>query len=268
MLYASNSFVPNHKLEDSDVCFLGVPFDSTAFAQGNQRYGPLLIRNALKNTVSYLPDLKIDPFEELKMTDLGDLDWVPGSFEETSKRLKETLEDIEHRNQDVFKVFLGGEHSITLPIIEYLKPKTIIQFDAHLDLSEKFRGNKYAHNTWAYHAKNELDVDIYNIGGRSYTAEEEKLGAIKDSIKQINDIREPVYVTVDMDVFDPSYAPHTGFTEENGLKPNKVFNELDHLFEYDVIGTDICEISSRKIGNRTSSLAAKTINRILANLLE
>ncbi|MFP4116952.1 MAG: arginase family protein [Candidatus Aenigmatarchaeota archaeon] len=266
MLYARNSFTTNYDLDEADVCFLGVSFDSTALAEGNQRFGPTLVREALKTKISYVPQKGNNPLKELKICDLGDLDWVPGSFEETSKRLKDTIKSIFEENEEVFPVFLGGEHLVSLPIVEELKPKTVVQLDAHLDRAEEYQGNEYAHNTWVSKVE---DVDFVQVGCRSYTEDQDDGEDYMDLEKAKEKIRkagEPVYLTVDMDVFDPRYAPDVGFPEENGLSPDQVFEILDEVFEKKVVGMDVCEVASKELNNRTAHLAAKTILRALSNL--
>ncbi len=265
LLYASKSFVPEYPLEEADVCFLGVPFDSTAGAVSNQRFGPLLIRQSLKNIITYLPERRKNPFRELKICDLGDLDVVFGDYEETAFRLKDTIKSILRINKKVFPVFMGGEHLMTLPIIESLKPKTVVQLDAHRDLVKREK-EKYAHNTWAYYASNE-GFNLVQIGARSWDEQEErhfKKFLVKEDLKKI---KEPVYLTIDMDVFDPSYAAETGFHEPGGLSPSEVFRIIDRIFKKKVIGMDIMELSSKILNTPTSSLAARTILRALSNLI-
>lgn len=265
LLYTSKTFVPEFSLKESDICFLGIPFDSTALAVGNQRFGPATVRYALKNVISYIPDKNKNPLKNLKVCDAGDIDVVYGDFEETSFRIKDTINSILKINPKVFLLTVGGEHLITLPVVEALKPKTIVQLDAHRDLVSGDK-EKFAHNTWAYFAAN-LGFKIVQIGARSWEEIEEKNMVrfkIKDSIKNIEG---PIYLTIDMDVFDPVYAPDTGFKEPNGLTPKEVFELIDSVFKSGkVIGMDVVEISSNKFNNPTSELAARTILRALSNL--
>ncbi len=264
LLYTSKSFVPEYPLKDADVCFIGIPFDSTAGAVSNQRFGPVLVREALKNIVTYIPEKRKNPFKELKICDIGDIDVVLGDYEETSFRIKDTLDSIKKKNKNIFPVFVGGEHLTTLPIVEYLKPKTIIQLDAHMDL---VRGDKekYAHNTWAYYASNK-GFKIVQMGIRCWDEQEEKMHKKLNIKNDLKNLEGPVYITIDMDVFDPAYAPDTGYREPKGMKPEEVFKIIDSVFKKKVIGMDIMEISSRKINNPTASLAARTILRALSNI--
>ncbi len=268
MLYTRSSFTTGYSLDEADVCFLGIPFDSTALAEGNQRFGPVTVREALKTRISYIPEKKSNPFGDLKISDIGDIDWVPGSFDRTSERVKDTLEDVQDRNSDLFFVFIGGEHSVTLPVVQELKPRTVVQMDAHLDMAEDYQGNRFAHNTWAS-GLFDMDIELIQVGCRSYT-EDQDVGKDYNDLdrikKQIKKADGPFYLSVDMDVFDPSFAPHVGFPEENGLSPVEVFEIIDEVFKGEVVGMDVCEITSKKLNNRTAHLAAKTILRSLSNL--
>lgn len=264
LLYTSKSFVPEYPLKDADVCFMGIPFDSTASFIANQRFGPILIRQSLKNIITYLPKKKKNPLKNLKICDLGDLDVTFGDYEETAFRIKDTIKSIKIVNKRVFPVFMGGEHLVTLPVVEALKPKTIVQLDAHMDMVKGDR-EKFAHNTWVYYALNQ-GFEIVQFGVRSWQEEEEKHHRKFKVKKDLKGIKGPVYLTIDMDVFDPSYAPDTGFQEPGGLSPDEVFKIIDKVFKHKVIGMDIMEIASDRFNNPTSSLAARTILRALSNL--
>lgn len=267
MLYTRDSFTNTYDPGEADVCFLGVPFDSTALAEGNQRFGPVLVREALKSKISYVPVNGNNPLKELRIADIGDLDWVPGSFEKTSERLKDTMESIFDENKDIFPVFLGGEHLISLPVVEKLQPRTVVQLDAHLDGAENYQGNECAHNTWT--SRLAEDIDLIRAGCRSYMEDQDSSKDCMDldgTKRKIEKAEEPVYLTVDMDVFDPRYAPHVGFPEENGLSPDEVFEIIDRAFEKNIVGMDVCELASKELNNRTAHLASKTVLRSLSNL--
>lgn len=264
MLFASRSFVPLFPLGEADVCFLGIPFDSTASSVGNQRFGPALIRSSLKNIITYLPDKRKNPLRDLKVCDLGDVDVTFGDYEETAFRIKDTIKSIMKANKKVFPVFMGGEHLATLPVVEALKPKTIVQLDAHRDLVSGDR-DKYAHNTWAFFAANQ-GMKLVQLGARCWDEEEEKHCGKFGVEKDLKKAKGPVYLTIDMDVFDPAYAPDTGYQEPNGLSPAEVFKIIDKVFEKKVIGIDVMEIASDRFNNPTSSLAARTIMQALGNL--
>lgn len=263
MLHTSNSFTVNYPLEEADVVFLGVPFDSTAYSEGNQRYGPVTIREALKYRGTYQEDLGVNPLKDLKIHDAGDLEVVPGDYLETEKMLMETIGDIREVNEDAFLTLMGGEHSISLGMVKSLEPATVVQLDAHRDMDEDLNGNEYTHNTWA--GKAEDEADILQIGTRNYTGEEEAEIGVKGE-EDLDSISEPIYLSIDIDALDPRYAPDVGYPEPNGMSPEEVDEILGRVFEKEVVGMDLCEVASKELNNRTSYLAGWIILRALARI--
>jgi len=266
MFHTSKSFTVNYPLEEADVVFLGIPFDSTAYSEGNQRYGPITIKQALKHRTSYQPDLNTNPLKELKIHDAGEVDIVPGNYLETEKIIKETIEEIKEENEDAFIVSLGGEHLISLALAKSMNPKTIIQLDAHRDLDEDLNGNKYAHNTWVKRIKDEKSgIDVIQEGTRQQSEKISEEIEIK-SMKDLDKIEEPIYLTIDMDVFDSCYAPDVAYPEPLGKNPEEVDEIIGRVFEKRVVGMDICEVASKEINNRTSYLASWLILRTLSHI--
>lgn len=266
MLYTKKTFSFESPLEESDVCLLGIPFDSTEI--GNSvRFGPLFIREAIKNLPGYDPELGINIFEKLKFCDLGDVEIVPGSWELTNNAIQETIKEILTRNKNVFPVFLGGEHLISLGILESLLERhqkiTIINFDAHRDLMKEWMGLKHSHITWAYHVLQNKNLEMIQVGCRSWYKEEEdsfkKLG-VKEKIEKINN---PVYLTIDLDVLDPREAPEVGTPEACGLERKEFFSLLEKACENEIIGMDMVECSSDRINTQTALLAAHIYKKVL-----
>ncbi len=258
MLYTTNTFVPyNHSLEEAEVVFIGVPFSSTSVSETSQ-YGPVVVRESLKLTEDW--DDKRNVFE--KICDVGDLEVVTGSYDLTAERLRETIKDIRSANPNAFLIFVGGEHLISLPIVEELRPKTIVQLDAHADLRPEYLGLKYSHVTWAYHASK--ISKIMQLGVRSWSKEDDLSRAeqIKD-VANIPKLAGPVHLTVDMDVFDPPYV-QTGLPEPGGLRPEQVFAIIDSICNYNIGSMDIVEIADRSLPSNTGFLAAQIIKRVLS----
>ena len=266
MLYTKKTFSYENSLEDSDVCLVGIPFDSTEI--GNPvRFGPLFIREAIKNLPGYDPLLKKNIFEGLKFCDLGDIEIVPGSWELTENAIKETVKEILDRNKNIFPVFLGGEHLITLGIINSLIPKyekiTIIDFDAHRDLMKEWMGLKHSHITWAYHALQNKNFDMIQLGCRSWYKEEEKpfeeLG-IREKLENINN---PVYLTIDLDVLDPAHAPEVGTPEALGMTTQELFSLLEQVCKNKIIGMDIVECASNRVNTQTALIASQIFKKVI-----
>jgi len=261
MIYLRNSFLGhNYSLEEADVCLMGIPFDSTSMSHGS-RFGPTAIREALKDIEGYDPQAGIDPFEKLKIADLGDIEIVPGSYKLTAERIADTVSWVREQNPEAFILSLGGEHLISLPIIETLKPETVVQFDAHADLREDFIGEKYSHADWAHYVAK--GFNLVQRGVRSYCKEEEELVY---KLKK-NKVSGPTYLTIDIDVFDPSIAPETGLPEPSGWNFDEFCENLDSIKNGNLIGADIVEVAPKGFNSLTAFLAANVVKKILCMML-
>jgi agmatinase len=260
MLYLRRTFDYEHPLKESDVVLIGIPWD---FSQTGYptRYGPLFIREALKNVVGYDPDSKINPFDKYKFCDLGDIDVVPGNWNLTQERIKDTVKSVFEINSKVFPVFLGGDHLVTLGILNSLKPRklTVVDFDAHMDLMKEFLGEKHSHFTWAFHASK--FYEIVQIGVRSFTKEEEEISEklkIKNYVKKI---KNPVYLTIDLDVLQ---TKDVGTPEPDGMRFEELTKFLKQVCRNKLIGMDIVESAATKINSESSIFAANLIKKILS----
>lgn len=240
LLHTSNTFVNyNHALKDAQVIFLGVPFSSTSYS-ASSRFGPMQIREALR----------LSEGTDKKWCDVGDLDVVPGSYEITAQRLRETLMEIKEENKDALIVIAGGEHLITLPISETLGPKTIVQLDAHSDTKQDIAGNEYTHQTWAYHASK--FCNILQIGVTSWSKEEEDFVEKSNAVHAIdakmflrNDVvlEGPVHLSVDIDVLRNA---NTGYPQ--GAMDMKTLLKI--INKIGCSSMDIVEICSEKVLNK------------------
>lgn len=261
-LYVSNSFAYNYSLKDADIVFLGIPFSSTSISSSSI-YGPLMVRESLKLIEGYDEESKQNIFKKFKFCDIGDLEVVPGSYKLTAKRIRNTLKEIREINKRAFLIFIGGEHLITLPIIETLKPRTIIQLDAHRDLRKEYLGKKFSHTTWAYYATKECN--IVQIGTRSCSEDEEMVARELGIKNSLEDVKEPIYLTVDVDVFDPCYV-NTGLPAYGGLLLKDVFEIIKKLNGKKIIGMDITEIAENTLPSKTGFLASEIIKKVLSSL--
>jgi len=259
MIYLRRSFVDSCSVEEADVCLLGIPFDSTSISHGS-RFGPSAIREALKDMEGHDSETGVNPFEKLKIADLGDIEVVPGSYKLTAERIVDTMEWIREQNPDAFILSLGGEHLVSLPIIETLKPETVLQFDAHADLREDFIGKKYSHADWAHYIAK--DFNLVQRGVRSWSKEEEK---VMDGVRG-NKVSGPTYLTVDMDVFDPAIAPETGLPEPSGWSFDEFVKNLDLIKNENLMGADIVEFAPVGFNSPTAFLAENVIKKILSIL--
>ena len=181
---------------------------------------------------------------------------------------------------DKFLTFFGGEHSISIGLIKTFYEKydnlTVLQLDAHTDLRPSYEGSAYNHACAVYDASQH--TNLIQVGIRSMDSSEKKYlnrqkcffaQSIKGRQKWIDDsielMTEKVYITLDLDVFDPSIMPSTGTPEPGGLNWYEVTQYLKRVFaEKEVVGFDIVELSPTPDNKAPDFLAAKLYYKMLS----
>ncbi len=252
--------------------FIGVPFDSTSTYKPGSRFGPRAIREASYNFERY--NMVLDKNLDASIFDFGDIEVVQGNFERTSSIIEFTISELS--DKDIIPVAVGGEHTISAGILKALdvEDTTVVHFDAHMDLRDEYMGEKYSHATAMRRVFDLNPKDIIQIGIRSCSDEEisfarenkityftshevnKNIELVKDTIKNVDG---PLYITVDIDVLDPAYAPGVGTPSPCGLNPFQLENLIHCLKDNEVIGFDLVEVSSPEIGSITSINGAKVI---------
>ena len=260
----------NYGLSGAEVVFLGVPFDGTTSGKVGSREAPNSIRAMSYNLETYSDASKRD-LKELKMTDYGNVIVSPGDTGESLHRIKAAVADI----SDKFPVVVGGEHIITLPVVQAMLRKhpklQVLQFDAHLDLKDEYLGNKYSHVTVMRRLAEILGHKrIVHVGARSFSEDEHEFAKKNDVLKPVGNLadfrfKNPVYVTIDMDVFDPAVAPGVSTPAPAGMLPKGFFELINSMKDrMEVIGFDVVEACPpHDNGNVTSLLAAKVVKEML-----
>jgi len=269
--------------EESDYVILGVPFDATGTYRTGARFAPLALREASLNIETYSFRSGVD-IEDLKIHDLGDLH-VAGEVEETLKRLeKVTGEILETRK---LPVFIGGEHTITLGIMRAVgKNAAVISFDAHLDLRNEYLDVATSHTTFMRRIHEQISpIRMIEIGTRAVCREEleyaEKSNIhfitnhqiLSDGVeKTLRTIRklladvEKTYLTIDMDVLDPAFAPGVQNPEPEGLAIHTFLNLLCGLCDQRVTALDLVEVAPNYDNGTTAIQAAKTLFEALCSI--
>ena len=207
-----------------------------------------------------------------RIQDIGNLESIPGNFQRTCLNLESVISSLLENN--IIPITIGGEHSITHGILksyDTLDDVTILHFDAHMDLRNEYMGEKYSHATVMRRVHELEPLNIIQIGIRS-ASQDERDFAQDNGIeyhtshddtsimeKVIKQIKGPLYVTVDIDVLDPAYAPSVGTPTPGGLNPRDLEKLIFALKGKKVIGFDVVEVSTNSIGDTTSINAAKTI---------
>jgi agmatinase len=267
----------------ANYIILGVPFDVTSTYRTGARFGPLAIREASVNIETYSFRTRLD-VEKLKLHDLGDLH-VTSDADETLKRLALVVKDIANTRKTA--VIIGGEHTIALGAVKGLSTKTaVISFDAHLDLRNEYMNLKTSHTTFMRRINEQADPQaIIEIGTRAVCQEElayakkagvkffttqqiRKDGAGKtvNAVERALEDCESVYLTIDMDVFDPAFAPAVQNPEPDGLSTEIFFDLLEGVCENRIAALDLVEVCPHYDSGATAALAAKTLFEALCNI--
>jgi agmatinase len=269
--------------EASKYAILGVPFDVTSTYRSGAKFAPLAIRDVSQNIECYSFRSGID-IEDLATHDIGDLH-VAADVELTLGRLALVAQDL--FNDEKIPVFIGGEHTITLGVARcFDKDVTIVSFYAHLDLRDNYLGLNVSHTTFMRRINESVQpAKILEVGIRAVCTEEldyakeagiDYLTALqirKDgSQKTVEEIKKAlkgtkkVYITVDMDVLDPSFVPAVPNPEPEGLDTSTLLDLLQAVCEYNVIGFDVVEVAPNYDQGVTATQAAKVIFEMLGFL--
>lgn len=252
-----------------DVVILGVPFDGTVSGRSGTRMGPRAIREQSLQLWGYNNALSVAPFHALRVVDGGDVDVIPPSVETTHRNIEAAAVDVLESGARL--IALGGEHSISLPLLrahaKKFGPVAILHFDAHPDTwFAEYSGMPFSHGTPFRRASEEGLIDpsaFVQIGIRGPTGgpscyEDARRITTKffttDDVVQtgiaavIAEAREclgdrPVYVTLDIDAADPAYAPGTGTPEVGGLTSRELLSLVRGLRGLNLVGFDVVEVS-------------------------
>jgi agmatinase len=267
--------------DESDVVIFGIPYDGTASYRPGSRFGPSAIREEIDGIETYSPYLDRD-LSDYKICDLGDM---PMFFGDTEK----VLENIRYETRRILEdnkktVVIGGEHLITLPLVEsYIERYPdlhVLQLDAHADLRDEFVGEKLSHATVMRRVFDVLlDGDLWQFGIRSGTRDEFAFADEYTHINRftLNGIKQatykiggaPVYITLDIDVLDPSIMPGTGTPEAGGVSFVELMEGIKSLSGLNIVGADIVELSPHYDQSGVStSVACKALRELLVVLAQ
>jgi len=263
-------------LENADIILQSIPYDGTSTWGKGADKGFNAFLDASENMELY--DIETDSevyYKGIHMPDAWtDFENPEHMFRATYNETKKLLE------KDKFLTFFGGEHSISIGVIkafyEKYKKLTVLQLDAHADLRPTYEGTPYNHACAAYDASK--NTNLIQVGIRSMdVSEKEHMNYNKvffaDDIRQgkswIHDsltlMTDDVYITLDLDVLDPSIMPATGTPEPNGMLWHEIANYLSDVFDTkNVVGFDIVELAPIKGLYAPQYLAAKLYYKMLS----
>lgn len=270
--YAGHStFARLPRIEDvqrHDVAIVGVPFDSGVTYRPGARFGPSYIRQGSRLLRPYNPALDVAPFAGVQVVDAGDIAANPFDIPAALEQIEAGVRDLSSDGRSV--VLLGGDHTVALPALRALRaqygPLAMVHFDAHLDTWDTYFEAPYTHGTPFRRAWDEglLDPDHtmhVGIRGSLYSAQDLRDDAamgfkvvharemdrygVDRVIQMIRDRvgEAPVYVSIDIDVLDPGFAPGTGTPEAGGLTSRELLALVRGFENTRLVGADVVEVS-------------------------
>jgi agmatinase len=274
-----------------DAAVYGIPFDTAKSFRTGARFGPEGIRSASALLRPYNPALDVNVVETLSIVDYGDVPVSPGDTERTYGQVEEALAQL--LDAGVFPLALGGDHSITLAELRALArrhgPLALVQLDAHGDTWDEYFGQKFFHGTTFLRAHEEGLIEpsaSVQAGLRGSLYGPDDLGSARElgfTVLSCDELRElgpagygdlvrertgtrPVFLSFDIDVLDPAFAPGTGTPEVGGLSTAEALAFLRALRGIELAGADVVEVSPPYdgVGQQTALAAANVAYELLS----
>ena len=268
-------------VEAFDLAVVGVPFDSGVTFRPGARFGPSAIRQASLLLRPYNPAQDSSPFSDVQVVDAGDIACNPFDIEEAMAQIEVGLDHLIGEGRPV--ISLGGDHTIALPALRAVNkahgPVALVHFDAHLDTWDTYFGAPCTHGTPFRRASEEgliVKGNSAHVGirgplySRQDLADDETLGftivhcrdlerlGVDEVVDRIRTRvgSHPVYVSIDVDVLDPAFAPGTGTPEAGGMTSRELLGMLRGLADLNVVAADVVEVAPAYDHAEITSLAA------------
>jgi agmatinase len=279
-------------LDGVDAAVYGIPLDTATSYRTGTRFGPEAIRSASALLRPYNPALEVDVVEALSIVDYGDLPVSPGDTQRTYGQVEEALAPLVEAG--VFPLALGGDHSVTLAELRVLArrhgPLALVQLDAHGDTWDEYFGQRYFHGTTFKRALEERLIEPKasiqaGLRGSLYGAEDlESARELGFAVMPCDQLRtlgpggfaslvatriaaRPIFLSFDVDVLDPAFAPGTGTPEVGGLSTAEALAFLRALRGVQLVGADVVEVSPSYDGpGQPTALAAANVAYELLSL--
>ncbi len=264
---------------DYRIAILGVPFDEKSSYLRGASSGPAAIR-AVSTGKCYCAhtELGVDLEKDTDLVDLGDVD-VSGDADTTFSLIEKGVSEI--LDKGAAPIILGGDHSITLPVLRAfsrrLKPLDVLHFDAHPDLYEELDGDRLSHACpFARIIDEGLAANIVQIGLRAVTPEH-RAKALRHGVRMIEmndfdaplrlDFANPLYISFDLDALDPAFAPGVSHHEAGGLSTRQALRIIQSI-ETEIVGLDIVELNpGRDPSGITAAAAFKIIKETAGKIV-
>ena len=276
-----------------DVAILGVPFDNGTSYRPGARFGPMAVRQASRHLrPGHHVELDTSPFREIQVVDAGDVPVTPFSIDTAVEQIGAHAAELVTGGRTV--IAIGGDHTIALPMLRSVArehgPVALVHFDAHLDTWDTYFDAPITHGTIFRRAFEErLLVEDHSVhigirgplydradladdagfGFRTIRASDVDIMGVRETIGTIAERTAglPVYLSLDIDVLDPAFAPGTGTPESGGLTSRELLSVLRGLTRLDLVGADVVEVAPAYDHAEITSIAAATVVYDLLTLL-
>lgn len=264
--------------QEYDIAIVGIPFDEKSSYLRGAAKGPQAIRAASTGkAISPWTELGVNLEQDVILKDLGDLE-ISGNFRAVFSRIEEKISAL--LDKEKAPVVLGGDHSISYPVVKAVSKKfdslDILHFDAHPDLYPDLYGDPFSHACpFARIVEEGLVENLVQVGIRAATGEQRKkalkykvrMVEMKDLIEDLTlDFSNPLYISFDMDALDPAFAPGVSHHEPGGLSTRQVIAILQSL-QAEIVGMDIVELNpDRDPSGITAAAAVKIIKEIAGKI--
>jgi agmatinase len=283
-----------HEVTDYDIAVVGLPFDGGTSYRPGARFGPMAVRQAARTLrPGYHVEFGVAPLEQVQIVDAGDVTITPFDITEACTQIENGMREIiGGRGRRV--VAIGGDHTVALPNLRALHsfhgPLALVHFDAHLDTWDTYFNAPVTHGTPFRRAFEEglliedhsihvgirgpiydrMDLeDDARMGFRIIRAGDLDVMGVEAAVdivaRRVADL--PVYLSIDIDVLDPAFAPGTGTPESGGLTSRELLRMLRRLDGINVVGADVVEVAPAYDHAEITSIAAATVVFDLLSLI-
>jgi len=268
---------PNENSKPVATIF-GVPFDSTHSYKPGCRFGPDAIRDAFNNIEIFQPEFGVD-LEVEAISDLGNTRHTVVAAE-MLQMVKNVTSELKKQDKQI--IILGGEHLITLGSFTcFPKDTGYVVFDAHYDLRDQYADTKLSHAAYLRRIVEERGPEnIVHVGARAFVKEElaflkeHNIATVSDKeirngngpklLKDITSTFDRIYLSVDLDVLDPAFAPGVGNPEAVGISSRELYDMITTLQNKKIVAADVVELNPTYDNGSTAAMAAKMIATIIA----
>eukprot|EP00752_Nemacystus_decipiens_P012281 g10887.t1 len=279
-----------HEVSDFDVAVVGIPFDSGCTYRPGARFGPEAIRCASRLIRRYNMGTEVYPFRDMQVVDYGDIPVNPFNIPKAIDEISSSVGNLLSRCDGV--VIIGGDHTISYPSLKAISdkfgPVSLVHFDSHFDTWDEYFGEKCTHGTPFKRAIDDGLIDTsrsMHVGIRGSVNDhediiaDEELGMKTIFCSELDDhgfdwvaekIRKrvgtgPIYLSLDIDVADPAFAPGTGTPEVGGFSSRELIRLLRAMKGLNIVSGDVVEVApAYDHADITAQLGANIVFEILS----